>query len=308
MDTSAILNSLSSDANGEVSTENNTELAQVSEEQSVEEVSAEVEPEIEVKKEEPKEDLLFSKRFAALSKKEKAIRQRESELNSKMAALEERMKSLEPKKVEEPVRESLEQRIKRDPLKALEEAGLSYEKLTQLVLNDGKISTESQMQLMREELDNKYKSEIENLRKEIESKEVKKQQEHEKQVVENFKIELAQFVDTGEEYELIKANNAVDTVYQVIEEHYKKSGRVLSNKEAADAVESHLLEEARKLLKLKKLMKQEVVEPPKKPEVKVNAPSLSNSHAAMLSKGSGKKLISDDESKMQAASIIRWDD
>jgi len=312
--TSVILNSLTQAANGEVTEQDNTELAQVNVEESVDEVLQEaVEPKVEeVKKEEPKEDL-FSKRFAALSKKERILRKREADLTSKMAALEEKMKAFEAPKAE-PVREPLEYRLRREPLKALEEAGLPYEKLTQLVLNDGKLSTESQMELMREELDNKYKSEIETLRKEIQDKEVKKQQEYEKQVVENFKVELNTFVDSSEEYELIRVNSAVDTVFAVIEEHYNKTGKVLSNKEAADAVESHLETiEKEKFLKSKKLSKLlqpklEAKEPHKKPENKVNEPSLSNSHSATLSRGTGKKLLSDDDSKLQAASMIRWDD
>jgi hypothetical protein len=224
-----------------------------------------------------------------------------------MAELEAKMKSMEMPKAE-PVKAPLEYRLKREPLKALEDEGLSYEKLTQLILNDGKQSPEVQMQLMREELENKYNARIEQLEKSIQDKEVKKQQEYEAQVVQNFKNELNEFVNNNEEYELIKANNAADAIYSVIEEHYNKTGRILSNKEAADAVESHLLGEARKLLKLKKLAQQEVKIPVKKPEVKVNAPSLSNAHSATLSTGTGKKLVSEDESKLAAASMIRWDD
>lgn len=271
--------------------------------------------EVEPKKEEPpKEDSLFSKRFAALSKREKAIRQRETELNNRVAQLEERLKSLDAPKAE-PVKEPLEYRLKRDPLKALEEAGLPFEKLTQLVLNDGKLPAESQMQLIKEELDNKYKAEIENLRKEMADKEAKrqeeeskKQSEHEKQVIENFKTELGEFINSNADYELIQANNAVGAVFDVIELHYNKTGKVLSNKEAADAVESHLLQEALKLTKLKKLAQQKEAVSEKKQEIKVNEPSLSNSHAASLSKGTGKKLVSDDESKLAAAAMIRWDD
>ena len=36
----------------------------------------------------------------------------------------------------------LEYKLKQNPLKALEEMGLSYEKLTELMLNDGKLTSE----------------------------------------------------------------------------------------------------------------------------------------------------------------------
>ena len=38
--------------------------------------------------------------------------------------------------------------------------GLSYDKLTELALNDGKLTPEMQMRLMREELEGDYKSKV----------------------------------------------------------------------------------------------------------------------------------------------------
>ena len=51
------------------------------------------------------------------------------------------------------------------------------------------------------------------------------------------------------QYELIQANEANDIIYDVIEEHYNETGRILDIEEAAEAVESYLEEEAEKLLK-----------------------------------------------------------
>jgi hypothetical protein len=164
-----------------------------------------------------------------------------------------------------------------------------------------------QMQIMREELDNKYKSEIENLRKEIQDKESQKQQEYEKQVINNFKQELENFVTSNEDYELIRANSAHDLVFNVVEEHYNRTGRVLSNKEAADAVEAHLLEEAKKLLTLKKLAAAPQIAP-KQPEVRKVAQTLTNNNATTLTNPVVSKGLSREESLAQAASMIRWSD
>ena len=59
------------------------------------------------------------------------------------------------------------------------------------------------------------------------------------------------FVDgNSDTYEFIKANGAEEVIYDVVEAHYKESGKILTIKEAADAVESHLEDEAEKLLKI----------------------------------------------------------
>ena len=258
-----------------------------------------------------KEDKAFSKKFAALSKKEKAIRQREAAVNKRMAELEAKLKAMEapaaPAKVEIP----LEQRLKRDPIATLTELGLPYEKLTQLVLNDGKLSPDMQMQLIKEELESKHTSELDKLKQDIQQKELERAKQQEAQVLNNFKAELTEFVNSDPNYELIQANNASAVVFNVIEEHYNNTGRILSNKEAADYVESHLLEEARKLLKLKKLgVAQQVAAqtPPTKPGSGLSKPTLTNQAAATLSNPKLGKKLTDEESKLAAANLIRWND
>ena len=91
----------------------------------------------------------FDKKFAALSRKEKALRDRELELEQKYGNKEKEL--------------PLERRIRANPLKALEELGLDYDKLTELALNDGRLTPDMQMKLMREELENDYREKFNNL-------------------------------------------------------------------------------------------------------------------------------------------------
>ena len=84
------------------------------------------------------QDSEFDRKFAALSRKEKALRDRELELDKKYGNKEKEL--------------PLERRIRANPLKALEELGLDYDKLTELALNDGRLTPDMQMKLMREEL------------------------------------------------------------------------------------------------------------------------------------------------------------
>ena len=271
------------------------------------EVAAEETVETEVKPEEPKkEEDAFSKKFAALSKKERQIRQREAAINARISEFESKMKQAEPKAEVVAPKASLEKRLRENPLDALKELGLTYEKLTELALNDGKASVEDRMELMREQLREEHKAEIEAIRAELIAEKKQKEEDKYNEVIQNFMVELTGFVNEHPDYELIRANDAVNVVYEVIEQHHKKTGRILSNEEAANYVESHLLEEAQKLLKLKKLgYKEPVVE--KKPVTQPQAPTLSNNNATTLSNKIGVTLQSDAELKKAAALMLKWD-
>ena len=314
-----ILNSIQEAAtvNEEVTQENamstaQNDLAQATPEQEV--VETEIEAGIEIEKDENEAEKqsedVFAKKFAALSRKEKTVRQRETEIEKRFADYEKKLADLESKNKEPEVKEApkipLEMRLKQDPLKALEELGISYTDLTNMTLNDGKMSVDMKMNLMREELDSKYKSEVESLKNEL--LDYKKEQEQNKynKQEQDFVTELTSFINNTEEYELIRANDSVNLVYDVISQHYTNTGRILQNKEAADHVELYLLGEAKKLMKLKKLGIAQESKPVsvKQPETK----TLSNALATGVSNTRTGKLLSDEESKLAAAAMIRWDD
>ena len=131
--------------------------------------SEEVEQSLEEAREPEKSDD-FSRKFAALSRREKEIRAKEAEYDKRIAELEERLGSFGKKPEPEPEL-PIEYRLKKDPLRALEDMGLSYDKLTELALNDGKLTPEMQMRLMREELEGGYKKKFEELENRLLEKE-----------------------------------------------------------------------------------------------------------------------------------------
>jgi hypothetical protein len=262
---------------------------------------------------EPK-DNEFSSKFAALSRREKQIRAKESALEEKLAAMEARLESLSAPKEEVKVASEpelpLEYRLKKDPLGTLSELGLSYEQLTNLALNDGKLTTEMQMDLMRQDLDKKYSSELDQLRSELADKEKAREEDKYNEVVTNFKSELTNFINDTDSYELIRANDAIETVYGVIEEHYRETGRIMSKDEAADQVEAYLEERVEQMLKLNKFKnKSRAQEAPQQPQPEQRtqvkeAPTLLNAHSTAASKTS--RRLSRDESISSAASLLKW--
>jgi len=241
----------------------------------------------------------FDRKFAALSRKERDIRARETEL----AGLEERFQSME-REPEMP----LEQRLRANPLKVLEELGLGYETLTDLALNDGKLTPDMQMQLIRDELETDYQSRFHDLEQRLEERDVREQDERYDSILSGFMEEIQNHVATDDNYELIRANDAGDVVYEVMEEHYNQSGNILSIDEAAEAVESYLEEEAEKILNLQKVRSRlniNEVEP--RDEYRQSQITLSNAHAAQANERVGR-MQSDEESKRDIAKMLKWDE
>jgi len=244
---------------------------------------------------EPSQDSEFDRKFAALSRKEKALRDRELELEKKYGNKEKEI--------------PLERRIRSNPLKALEELGLDYDKLTELALNDGRLTPDMQMKLMREELENDYKEKFNNLEERLNAKEKMEEEAKYDAVKQGFVGEINSFINENKnDFEYVAHNDATDVVYDVIEEHYNETGRILDIKEAVQAVESYLEEEAEKLLNLGKVknrlnsMRDEYEQPQRQSQV-----TLSNAHSAQANERVATKL-SDEESKREMARMLKWDE
>ena len=248
----------------------------------------------------------FASKFAALSRKEKALRDRESEYESKFEEMERRLEEYETNSQEPEV--DWEHLLRNDPLGALEEAGLGYDKLTELALNDGRLTPDMQMSAMREEIERDYKRKFEDLEERLQAKEEAEVEEYYNNVQDNFQEEIGSFVSQNE-YELINASEANGLVYDVIEEHYNDTGIILDMKEAADAVESYLEDEAMKLMRLNKISSRFGINPPELEEMMDSQVTLSNDHAAHVNYEGANRMLSDDESKAKAAAFLQraWD-
>jgi hypothetical protein len=282
---------------------------------AVEELVTEMEKKDEqqevVAKEEKVEESKFARKFAALSRKEKQLKAKEVEYGKRLAELEAKLKvKEEPKKEVSNI--PIEKRFKQDPFKALEDLGLPYDKLTELALNDKKLTPDMQMKLMRDEIESGYKEKFEALEKRLNDKDQNEKKVRYDNIQKNYMTKVKGFVDSSPEtYEFIKANNAEQVIYDVVESHYKESGKILTIKEAADAVESHLEEEAEKLLKLNKVSKrlEAFMQRKNEPESTIQEPvTLTNSHSQLTADEQNKPILSEEESKREIAKMLRWID
>lgn len=248
----------------------------------------------------------FAAKFAALSRKEKQMRDRERIIATREAAIQ--AAEAEKTKYTQEL-ESFKTRIRREPLKVMEEHGLTYQQLAEIMLNDGKPTKDMEMS----EREQAIQAQIKALEDKLAAKEAAEEEARYQQTLQAFKTNIADFVNNTPEYELVRANDAIELVYQVIEEHHASTGEILDTKRAADAVEEHLLEEAKRLIerpKIKGLLQPAAPAPnatksePAKPAV--GAKTLTNAAASKPTPPARK--LSDEESKAEAAKLIKWID
>lgn len=213
-------------------------------------ITTEVKPEVKGPKD--------GTRFAAMAKKEQRLRLRQEELKKTDAELQ--TKLAEVKKFEQ-----LRQAAKSNPLAVMEELGLTYDELTNFVINGAQPVNEVKAELER------FKAEqVEDKRKSVEAEKARIDAE-DKEVIQAFNQEVTEFVkQAGEKFELVNHFGQHQLVIDVIEENYKQNGRVINKEEAADIVEEYLLGEVEKATKTKKWLARQQPVPAVKQPVEVD--------------------------------------
>lgn len=247
----------------------------------------------------------FGPRFAALTKKERAIVERERALKAQEREVSEWKKAREAARL--------------DPLAFLEANGLSYDQVTQFVLNDRKLTEAQRLALVEERLKKEDESRAE-AAKAAEQREIQ-------ETINGHKSAIGEFLSKGgDDFEVTMSHGdeGVELVYQVIEQRYRETfdpetgqGEILPIADAAKEVEAYLENLAReRVLKLKKFqpkgeVKNEAASPTPPatgvvPETKRPAPTLTNAAVASTPPPESHKDLSDEESKRYAASLLRW--
>lgn len=142
----------------------------------------------------------------------------------------------------------LKGKAKLDPMSWLKAADLSYDEVTKHILNDSKPTAESEVDFL--------KKKIEALEARDKERETLAQKAKEEAAVKEFMGEINKFVTGSEKFELIKAYDYQNVVYNVIDQHYGETGELMSMEDACELVEKHLedtvQEEQKKFSSLKK--------------------------------------------------------
>lgn len=195
-----------------------------------------------------------SRRLVALAKREKALRiqaqQQARELKAKEAAIAEKEKQIQARQQQYETSYIPKDALKQNPMKVLTEAGLTYDDLTQYVLNQQSMNpvVESTISELRQEL-----QALKQQNEEFKQSQQQAQTAQYQAAVKQIKTDANQLVKTDPNFELIRATRSVNDVVELITRTYEKEGILLSVEEAAEEVEKYLEQETEKLTKTNKL-------------------------------------------------------
>lgn len=207
-------------------------------------------------KEEPKDPAL-SRQFAQLARQERALRAKAQQQNEAFKAREAQLTAREAELTTKNTRFNpsdyvSKAQLKADPLSALNDAEVSYESLTQQILNQQ--PTDPRVLNTISRLENKIKQ-LEESAETGQKTYAEHQQAQYQAAVKQIKQDAKHLVYTDPEFETIKATGSVNDVVDLIIKTHEKDGIVLSVEEAAKEVENYLVEEAFKLTQVGKIKK-----------------------------------------------------
>lgn len=202
----------------------------------------------------PAEDPALSRQFAQLARQEKALRMKAQQQEQAWKAREQAMAAREAEMTAQ-----LDQyktgyisrdQLKADPFSVLNENGLTYEQLTEQLLNP--VQRDPRMEATISKLEAKIR-ELET-KTEDSGKQYKQQQADAYQAaVKQIESDVRSLVQNDPEFETIKATNSMRDVVELITQTYDKDGVLLTVEEAAKEVENYLMEEAMKLTQIGKI-------------------------------------------------------
>lgn len=258
--------------------------------------------------EEKPEDIEFGKKFAALSRKERQLLNREKALSEKEKIYAQRDKTEGEKEAEFKAYLEKKTQFKSNPKALLDAYGLTYQQITDAVLQeDEPLTAERRVEMLEERLEREAKERQEQAEQKRQE-EIAEAEAHIKRGIEDH------LESNPDKYELISFHQSQDLVYDVMAEYYRLEGKPLSYEAACDEVEKHHEETFKKAQALKKFQRQ-----PQEPQVESPqqdmAPSaprqetrhvrtLTNENVASAPPVSRGPLLSDEESKRRSARLL----
>lgn len=188
----------------------------------------------------------LSSRFAKLAQQEKRILRQAQELKAR----EEAWKAKEEEYTTSYIPKSaLQERLKDDPLGLMMEHGVTYDQLTQAILNQPNAAQDMAFRQLQ--------SRIEELAKKQTQSETQIQEQQQKardQAVNQIRSDAKIMISADpSKFEMIASEGAEEAVVELITETFDSEGRLLSVEEAADEVENFLFERAFKQAQSKKV-------------------------------------------------------
>ena len=178
----------------------------------------------------------LSPQFAELAKRRRALQLKERALAEKERALSSQNSGSNGIDIA---------RLKSQPLSVLQEAGVTYDQLTEAIL-----ANQSNSEI------NALKAEILALKEGVDKKFIEKDTQARTQVLTEMRREAERLSAQGDEYELVRETRSIPDVIKLIERTYDETGEVLDVGEALKLIEDELFNDLNKLANVNKIKSQ----------------------------------------------------
>lgn len=178
----------------------------------------------------------FSKGFAAMAKKDKELRARNAQIRQKEIQIQEKEAQFA----------RFEQLKAQNPAEAIKTLGISYEDVTNSLLNGGTPSTEVEIKNIKQQMA-EYIQKQEAEKQALVQKQQQAQVAQTQQVLSTFKTEVAEFVKANPEaYKLtnVEGEEAYKLIADTVENVFYATKKIISKEEAAKTVEEYLKKDA----------------------------------------------------------------
>ena len=213
-----------------------------------------------------------SRELAMRAQREKALRaqikQQQDSLAAKEAAIAAKEAALAAKEQEYLQNYIPKSRLSEDPLSVLAEANVSYDTLTQQMLNP--TPTDPRLQAHVSKLEQQLQQVTEQLKATEENRKAQEQAAYDN-AVKQIETNIKRLVSSEPQFEAIKAARAEKDVVDLIKRVHSEEGVILTEREACEAIEEELTERIYNYAKLEKIQKRLQ---PGSPKVAAPAPKL----------------------------------
>jgi hypothetical protein len=172
----------------------------------------------------PEETKPLSPQFAALARQKRTLQQERAAFEKEKADF---------KAQQQPQGIDLS-KLKSDPLGVLQQAGVTYDELTQAIMNGDPAPNAEVIALQKR---------IEELEKGVDNKLSERDDQAKQQVLREIKRDAERMAFSSEEFKAIRATKSFDDVVELIDRTWTKSGELLDVPEAMKLVEKQLREE-----------------------------------------------------------------
>lgn len=176
----------------------------------------------------------ISPQLAMIAKAKRALQVKERELAEREAKLASQGVQTTP--------DDLMAKLKASPLSVLQEAGVTYEDLTEAILSNPQspelLQLKNEMKALKEELTQQFTS---------------RDTQAEEQITREWTDEATRMASEGETYQFIREAEMVPDVIEGIKEHWQKTGELKDLTETMNKLEQRLVDNALKASKIGKV-------------------------------------------------------